>query len=52
MKPVINETIRKDGNKNQLKTNIIYEQKLVVHFLKTINSQIKWHHNYTKKVLQ
>ena len=34
-------TTRKDGNKNQIITNIIYDQNLLSIFLKTINNQIK-----------
>ena len=45
-------TSRKDGDKNQMISNINYDPKLVVHFLKIINNQIKMASDktYTKKV--
>ena len=47
MRPVINVTTRRDGDKNQIVTNINYDQNQLSGFLKKINQQIKMALDYT-----
>ena len=43
MRPVINVTARKDGDKNQMITNINYNQNSLFIFLKSIITKSEWH---------
>ena len=48
-RPVINVTTRKDSDKNQIITNINYEQNSLSLFWKQLNTKSKWHQIKPKK---
>ena len=43
MRPAISVTTRKDGDKNQIITNINYDQNSLSIFLKQLITKPKWH---------